>query len=189
MAPSPSCLTRRSDLPACQANIVAAINGLDDHNTANDKASAGDFALDVSIITALAGGTHVVATTETFTSESNLFSGNALAGGADCAAVDAITALLAEVADSDTQGVGAAAGEGTTVVFTADVKGTAGNNIDSVAFMANGSFAKAKLSGGQAGTVGDQWEICADASYVYVAIAANTVTDANWRRISLGNAY
>ena len=178
------------DLATSQANIVAAINGSDGHNTANDKASAGAFNVgNVSAITALAGGTHNVPTTETFATGSNQFSGAALAGGADCSAANAVTALVTAINASDTQGVGAADGDNNTVVCTANVKGVAGNDIDSVAVMDNGSFAKAKLSGGQAGTVGDQWEICADASFLYVAIAANTVTDANWRRISLGNVY
>jgi hypothetical protein len=177
------------DAAATQASIVEAINGLDDWNSPNTKASAGAFAENVSIITALAGGTHAVATTSVFTNGGNLFSGAALAGGADCLAPAAVTILVAAINASDTQGVGAADGDNDTVVCTADVKGVAGNDIDSVAVMANGSFAKAKLSGGQAGTVGDQWDICADASFLYVAIAANTVTDANWRRISLGDVY
>lgn len=177
-----------NDVETTQASIVAAINGYE-WNSPNDKASAGAFNANVSEITALAGGTHVVATTSVFTNPGNLFSGAALAGGADCAAADAITALLAAVADSDTQGVGAAAGEGTKVVFTADVKGTAGNDIDSVAFMLNGNFGATKLAGGQAGTVGSQWAMFADPSFLYVAIAANTAVDANWRRITLGNAY
>ena len=177
------------DEAATQASIVEAINGLDDWNSPNDKASAGAFDANVSLITALAGGTHVVATTSSFTNVGNLFSGAALAGGADCLAPAAVTALVTAINASGTQGVGAADGDNDTVVCTANVKGVAGNDIDSVAVMANGSFAKAKLSGGQAGTVGDQWEICADASYVYVAIAANTAVDANWRRISLGTAY
>lgn len=174
---------------ATQASIVEAINGLDDWNSPNDKASAGAFDANVSIITALAGGTHVVATTSVFTDPGNLFSGAALAGGADCLAGDAITAIITEVTASGTQGVVATALDADKVVFTADVKGTAGNDIASVADMDNGNFAKDKLSGGQAGTVGEQWDICADESFLYVAIAANTVTDDNWRRITLGNAY
>lgn len=180
---------RGADVNATQLNIVKAINGSDGWNTPNAFASAGAFAENVSIITALAGGTHDVATTSFFSSGSNLFSGEALEGGADCLAPAAVTALVTAINASDTQGVGAADGDNDTVVCTADVKGVAGNDIDSVAVMANGNFAKAKLSGGQDGTVGDQWEICADASFLYVAIAANTVTDANWRRISLGNVY
>jgi len=178
-----------NDAETTQASIVAAINGLDEWNSPNTKASAGAFAENVSIITALAGGTHVVATTSSFTDGGNLFSGAALAGGADCLAPAAVTALVTAINASGTQGVGAADGDNDTVVCTANIKGVAGNDIETVAVMANGSFAKAKLSGGQAGTVGDQWEICADSSFLYVAIAANTAVDANWRRISLGTAY
>jgi hypothetical protein len=177
------------DLATSQANIVAAINGTDGHNTANTKASAGEFNANVSAITALAGGTHSVPTTETFATGSNQFSGAALAGGADCSAANAVTALVAEITASDTQGVGAADGANDTVVCTADALGVAGNSIDTVAVMANGSFGAAHLAGGQAGTVGDQWQTYADSSYLYVAVAANTATGANWRRIGLGTAY
>jgi hypothetical protein len=177
------------DAAATQASIVAAINGSDGWNSPNDKASAGAFNANVSAITALAGGTQNIPTTSTFTNGENLFSAAALAGGADCLAPAAVTALVAAITASDTQGVGAADGANDTVVCTADDLGVAGNDIDSVAVMANGSFAAAKLSGGQAGTVGDQWQTYADASYLYVAVAANTATGANWRRIGLGTAY
>ena len=39
------------------------------------------------------------------------------------------------------------------------------------------------------GTVGVANEICADESYIYHSVGANTVADANWRRIDRGEAY
>lgn len=45
------------------------------------------------------------------------------------------------------------------------------------------------LSGGVDGTVGDAGDILFDASYIYQCIAANTIADANWRRITLGAVF
>ena len=39
------------------------------------------------------------------------------------------------------------------------------------------------------GTVGITNEICADADYIYHCVGANTVADANWRRIARGSVY
>ena len=39
------------------------------------------------------------------------------------------------------------------------------------------------------GTVGITNEICADADYIYHCVGANTVADANWRRIARGSAF
>lgn len=76
------------------------------------------------------------------------------------------------------------------VTVTAAVKGASGNNIV-LAENATGVAVSGTgyLTGGVNGTVGTENEICADASYLYHCIAANDVTDANWRRISLGSVY
>lgn len=50
-------------------------------------------------------------------------------------------------------------------------------------------FATQVLAGGVDGTVGTAFKIAVDTSYLYIAIAANTIADANWRRISLGSAF
>jgi len=57
--------------------------------------------------------------------------------------------------------------------------------------MANGAFAggATALSGGIDGTVGTARSAKTDASYLYICVAANTIADKNWRRISLGTAY
>ena len=44
-------------------------------------------------------------------------------------------------------------------------------------------------AGAIAGTVGVANEICADDSYLYHCIGANTITGANWRRIARGTVY
>ncbi len=183
------------DLAATKLNIVAAINGTDEFNDPSEYVTAAAFAAaDACVLTALIGGVagDLIDTTETFTAETNIFDDGTLgttAAGVDCSAANAITDLVAAVTASDTQGVGAADGAGDTVVFTADTAGTAGNAIDSVAVMENGSFAAATLVGGTAGTVGAEFQTFVDATYLYVCIAANTVTGTNWRRIALGSAY
>lgn len=88
--------------------------------------------------------------------------------------------------------VSAVAGEDAdTVVLTAKTKGNAGNDIGVSTDDGNLSFGGevTTLEGGIDGTVASQWDMYKDSSYIYVAIATNTIADTNWRRIALGNAY
>jgi hypothetical protein len=174
-----------------QANVVAAINGTDDINTRNPYASAGAFDSNVSTVTALAGGTagNAIKTTSTFATGSNKFGAATLGGGADCVKADAKTALLAALENSEI--VSGVTGEGDTLTIAAKTKGTAGDEIAISTDMAHGSFANdaTTLGGGVNGTVGTQWQTYVDAFYLYVCIAENNISDANWRRIDLGSAY
>lgn len=182
-----------ADLAAAKLALVAAINGTDGVNDPNSLASAGAFVENVSAITALVGGAagNNIATTETFTAASNVFSAVKLATGSDCSAANAVTALVAAITASDTQGVGAVDGAGDTVELTADVAGIAGNSIAISETMANGAFAggATALSGGVNGTVGEAGDMQYDASYLYICSSVNTISGKNWRRISLGSAY
>lgn len=180
-----------ADLAAAKVNVVAAINGTDSINTAHPLVTAAAFSSNDCTITALIGGTvgNTISTVETFTSVSNVFADATLENGADCSAANAITALVAAVNAQDTQYVAAAAGTGTTVDFTADVAGVAGNNIAVSDTMANASFGAAKLSGGVDGTIGSVAGTMIDASYVYYCVADNTISGKNWRRVSLGDAF
>jgi hypothetical protein len=87
--------------------------------------------------------------------------------------------VTAEVTDSD------------DVTITASVKGTAGNAIATEDDSDQISWADAEttLVDGVDGTLGVANELCADGSYLYHCIAANTIADANWRRVTLGTAY
>lgn len=78
-----------------------------------------------------------------------------------------------------------------TMTATNLVKGVIGNSTPIAETLTNGLWASGAtfLSGGVNGTVGNQWQPMVDASYLYVAIAANTIADTNWRRIALGSAY
>lgn len=77
-----------------------------------------------------------------------------------------------------------------TVTLTALTAGTAANSIATTETSSHLSFATATLLGGVDGTVAlTAFEMYADASYLYIASAANTVSGKNWRRIALGSAY
>jgi hypothetical protein len=125
-----------------------------------------------------------------FDTDASVTEGNILvdvSGGATASA--AVTALVAAIVASDTQGVGAADGDGDTVVLTADTAGTAANSIATTETCANGSFAAATLEGGVDSTIGVKGQMYVDASYLYVNTAASTVSTTNWKRVSLGTAY
>ena len=181
-----------ADLAEAQVNIIAAINGSDAFNEPHPLVSAAAFNANVSAVTAFIGGTdgNAIDSTETFTAGTNIFSGAHLASGANCSAANACSKLITAVAASDTQDVGATAGEGTTVLFKADVGGTDGNDIVVGTTLANGTFDQngTELVGGSNGTVGSGFMF--DADYLYVCVASsNLASGANWRRISLGSAY
>lgn len=125
-----------------------------------------------------------------FDTNASVTEGNILvdvSGGATASA--AVTALVAAITASGTEPVSALDGDGDTVVVTADVAGTAAESIVTTTDAANGSWGAGNLDNGVDGTVGNEYEVLVDASYLYVAVAANTVSGANWRRISVGSAY
>lgn len=180
-----------TSVATAQTYIVEAINGIDGFNEPHPLVSASAFVADDCTITAIIGGVagDAIGTTETFTAVTNVFAAAVLGSGADCVAANAVTAIVAAVTASDTQGVGAADGAGDTVVLTADTKGAAGNSIDVATSMANGAFVGTALAGGINGTVGFTNQAKIDSSYFYLCIADNTISGANWRRISLGTVY
>ena len=106
--------------------------------------------------------------------------------GVDCTAANAKTALIAQITSGSTV-VAATAGTGTTVLITLLIKGAAGNSV--VPFsttLTHGSVDAATLGtavAGVNGTVGQAFELRADATNIYMAIAANTIVDANWRKL------
>jgi len=81
----------------------------------------------------------------------------------------------------------------TTLVAEARTKGVIGNSIASTkeigAALSWDALVLGTTRAGVNGTVGALREVVTDTSYLYMAIAANTIADANWRRIDLGSAY
>lgn len=69
-----------SNLAGTQANIVDTINGDDTVNDANAYVTAGDFANDECVLTAITAGAdgNDIDTTETFTTETNIFDDDTL---------------------------------------------------------------------------------------------------------------
>lgn len=142
-----------ADVAASQVNAVAAINGTDGLNTPNAKARAAAFAANASVITALIGGVagDLIATTETFTAEDNVFDAATLGtttAGVDCTAANAITALVAAYNALTTRDFVASDGSGDTFVVTAIVPGTKYNGVATTEGMANASWGGAVTASG-----------------------------------------
>ena len=84
---------------------------------------------------------------------------------------------------------------GDASVLTAIIKGVAGNSIATTETFTNAGnvFDAVKIGttrAGVNGTIAERGGTCyIDNSYLYYCISANTIADANWRRISLGSAY
>lgn len=182
-----------ADVAGAQVNIVAAVNGTDEFNTAHPNVSAGDFITDDCTITAFIGGTagDAIATTHTFTGGGNVFVEGTLGSGADCTADDIAATLITTINGSWSEGVNASEGTGTNVVFTADIAGVIGNAISIGTTMANGVMTAeaTELSGGIDGTVAEGTKFMVDETYVYVCLSGNTTAGTNWRRVDLGSVY
>ncbi|KKQ09694.1 MAG: hypothetical protein US20_C0005G0014 [Candidatus Pacebacteria bacterium GW2011_GWF1_36_5] len=185
-----------TNLATAKTAIVAAINGTDGHNTANSSVTASEFATNVCTLTAKIGGVagDLIASTSSFTNGGNLFDAVTLGTttpGVDCTKGDAKTAILAAVLANATKDVSLTTAAGDTATAAAVTKGVAGDALVIGETMAHGAFAggATALSGGVNGTVGTKLQTFQDTSYIYCCTAANTIADANWRRISLGSAY
>jgi phage tail sheath gpL-like len=187
--------------------------------TAHDTVTAVKASASEVTLTAKSTGTagNSIATTETMTNGSfgghaTLFGGAALVPGqietantikignnAEACIDNLVAAITGGEGEGTTYGDGtvehatvtAAKTTSATMTATAKTKGTAGNAIDIAENDTNTSWASAavKLSGGVNGTVGVDKDILIDTSYLYIAVDDNTITDTNWRRISLGSAY
>ena len=74
--------------------------------------------------------------------------------------------------------------------ITAKIKGVVGNALTLAKTGTNTSVNGATVaSGGIDGTVGVAGQEYFDSTYYYLAVAANTTADTNWRRIAVGSAY
>ena len=99
----------------------------------------------------------------------------------DASAAVVVAALVAAVNASATEAVTAVNGDGDTVEIVADVAGVAGNAIVTTTDVTNASWAAAVLENGVDGTVGDAATVIVGSLGLYVAKAANTIADANWK--------
>jgi hypothetical protein len=120
--------------------------------------------------------------------------------GADAqASIDNLVLAITAGVDTSKYGTGtvanplatAAKTTPSTMTATNKVLGAIGNATAVAETLADGSWASDAtfLTGGVDGTVGNQWDVAVDASFLYVAVAANTTAGQNWRKVSLGSAY
>ena len=157
-----------------------------DETPVNGVAAQGDITMTG---VAVADETFVI-DTKTFTwKASRVLDGEVTIGGNAAAAVtNIVTAITADMTT-----VTAVDGAGDTVRVTAATKGVAGDAIVFTEASSNmdmdGSGTLGAITTGVDGTVGTANQIAQDGSYIYVCTAINTITDDNWRRVSLGSAY
>jgi len=122
-----------------------------------------------------------------------------LYGGSDAIALDNLKLAIngtgtpgTEYATGTTQpsqAVNASTNTNTTQVVEANTAGVAGDGICACSATGGFSFSSANLTGGVNGTVGVKGQQYVGTSYVYTAIADNTISGKNWRRVSLGSSY
>lgn len=167
-----------------QASIVDAINGDDTINTAHTLVTAGAFAVNVSTITAIIAGTSgdTIATTETFATGTNTFGGAVLAGGADCTAANAVTALALAITSNATSPVTGVDSDADSVLCTAKVAGVAANSIATDTDAENGLWANTTLISGVDGTIGAKGQFMFDATYFYVSVDVSTISTSYWEK-------
>ena len=174
-----------ASLAEAQTNFVNAVSGVDVFNEPHPGVEAGPFAADVSTITARVGGStgNLIVTTETFTSESNVFAAGTLLGGVDCTAADAAAAFITAVNTFGTESVTASDANGDVVTLTSAL-GSAGNDIQ-IGFSVGGVSTTANFTGGVDGTLSPGLAFRVDGTNLYVSIAENKATGTNWRKIAL----
>ena len=182
-----------ASLSDAQDAVTAAVNGTDSVNTKHPSVSISAFSANAATITALVGGTagNSIATTETFAAADNVFSAATLASGTNCTTANTAAAIIAAVNANTDLVVDASAGSSNNVILTAKIAGVSGNSISVSETMANATFGVdvAALSGGVDGTVAAGTKFMFDNSYMYVCPTGNTVSQKNWRRVSIGSAY
>jgi hypothetical protein len=151
------------------------------------------FGSDDSIVTINIGGTAGDAAAAVCTSNgSNTFAGGGTFGsGSDCTDADLDGYIIA--ADEGVDEV-MSQGGGTTIVITAQTFGVLANAIIFTEALTGGTMTGTGTLGGSGatvvgvdGTVGAQWDVLIDAAYIYIAVVANTIADANWERAAISS--
>jgi hypothetical protein len=126
-----------------------------------------------------------------------------LYGGSEAIALDNMALAIDHGATEGTEystgtvvnaDVVAGANTNTTQIIVAKVKGVIGDLIAIDETLANTVWDDPAGTlgtevAGVDGTVGVEFELCADSSYLYYATAENTIADANWRRVDIGSVY
>ena len=172
---------------------------LPDKTPVNAVASVGKITSDA---TSPDDGDTVTLDTKVYTFKTNLTptEGEVLIGASAAIALDNLLSAVNHTGTPDTDYKCAAAhptvtattNTDTTQLIAAKTKGVAGDLIALEETSAHLTVDAATLGtevAGVDGTVGVANEITQDASYLYVCLATNTISDNNWRRISVGTVY
>lgn len=178
-----------SDAAAAQANFVAAVNGTDGFNTAHPLVSAGDFAANDCVITALTPGTagNSIASTETFTAVGNIFDAVTLGtttAGVDPTAGEGSDALIAAINASATEAVKAidisanevlivAEEAGVVTLALAETMGGANNAVDTSAMRGGGAASAVNIA--TVSRVPNATEVALDQMHIPLDFAPNFV--------------
>jgi hypothetical protein len=199
-----------ADIPdgAVTAAKLAASLDMTSHALTNLKIQSGtpvNAVAATQTLTVTAGGTQIVdgytvtIDTKTYTFKSALTpaEGEVLVGISDTASLLNLKNAINHTGTPDTDYKCAAvhptvtgtSSNGTTLVVSAKVKGTAADSIATTSTGAEISWGAAHLASGVDGTVGQALQVLADSSYLYLATAANTVAVANWRILTVGSVY
>jgi hypothetical protein len=175
-------LTGASDATANEAAtaLTSAIVG-DGSKEVNGADGTGNV-----VVTAIEEGTGPNSWTTTETCANGSWGAGTLGSGSDIGAADAVTAIALAITNDGSAEVTAVDGAADTVVMTAKIKGTSGDAITTTTDMSNGAFGQGTLGdtvAGVDGTVGTVRKVLADATSLFYATAANTIADANWKKI------
>ena len=77
----------------------------------------------------------------------------------------------------------------TTLLVVTKIKGAGANSVVTLADADHLAWGAGTLASGVDGTTALANQTCADATYLYHSVAANTIADTNWRRVALGSVY
>ncbi len=195
--------TIQAKVPGVDANTIATLE--DDDHLAWDGATMNSGTPGVTAATAtITIGTRVYTFVDELSeTEADAIVDQILYGGAEADALDNMKLAINAGATAGTNystgtvvnaDVTAGTNTDTTQVVTAKTKGVAGDLIAIDESLANTVWDDPAGTlgtevAGVDGTVGVANETCVDASYLYHCLAANTIADANWRRMTLGNVY
>jgi hypothetical protein len=159
---------------AITADILASVSSVD--GTGN------------VVVTALEEGTAPNSWGTTTTAVNAAWGTPTLTTGSDASAVNAVTAIALAITTDASAVVTAVDSTGNTVLLTAKVKGVSGDLITLTETMSNATIDGAGFLGGTTagvdGTVGYLGEryVSDDMTTEYIAMKANTIVDANWRK-------
>ena len=137
-------------LTTCQANIIAAINGTDSYNSANEYVSIADFATNDAILTSLVPGTagNAIVTTETMAAVTNIFDaavlGTTTAGAGDVVAGATLTITIGSETFTATSGA-----DGTFTIQAVPYSTSAGYTVAGAGAGTTGSITGVIVNGGE----------------------------------------